>query len=170
MPNADTESLIPPEASAMVGQPMGDPVSGVVTLKELQRYAKAVDDLNPLYFEEEAAKAAGYRGIIAPPTYVAHVVVGHGNVADLRVDGIYRSGNRRGPNLRVKRVMFGGEDWEYREPVYAGDTITAQTRLKSLEQKAGTSGEPFVLMTTETTYTNQDGAVVAIALGRSIAR
>jgi acyl dehydratase len=72
-------------------------------------------------------------------------------------------------NLRVKRVMFGGEEWEFRAPAYVGDTITAQGRLKSLEEKEGGSG-PFVLMTTETTYTNQDGEVVALSRGRSIAR
>ena len=58
---------------------------------------------------------------------------------------------------------------ELLEPVFAGDTITSETRLKSLEEKSGGSG-PFVLQMTETTYTNQDGAVVARAVGRSIAR
>jgi len=71
--------------------------------------------------------------------------------------------------LNMKRVMFGGEEWEFLEPVFAGDTITSETRLKSLEEKSGGSG-PFVLQMTETTYTNQDGAVVARAVGRSIAR
>ena len=165
-----TTSLIPPESLAMVGEPIGEPVSGTITLKESQRYAKAVDDLNPLYFDEDAAKAAGYRTLIAPPTFLAHVVVGHGNVADLREDGIYRrGGSGRGINLRVKRVMFGGEEWDFLEPAYVGDTITAQTRLHSLEQKDGGSG-PFVLQTTETTYTNQDGVTVARARGKSIAR
>jgi acyl dehydratase len=44
----------------------------------------------------------------------------------------------------------------YHAPVYAGDGITAETRLASLEEKTGGSG-PFVLMTTETRYTNQSG-------------
>ena len=162
-------SLIPAEAFAMVGEPLGAAVSGTITLKESQRYAKAADDLNPLYFDEDAAKAAGYRTLIAPPTFIAHVVVGHGNVADLREDGIYGGRGGRRINLRVKRVMFGGEEWDFLEPAYVGDTITAQTRLHSLEQKEGGSG-PFVLQTTETTYTNQAGVVVARARGKSIAR
>jgi hypothetical protein len=53
--------------------------------------------------------------------------------------------------------------------VHVGDTITAATRLASLEEKTGGSG-PFVLATTETTYTNQANEVVAIARGRRIAR
>ena len=65
--------------------------------------------------------------------------------------------------------MFGGEDWDFLEPVLAGDTITSETRLKSLDEKSGSSGA-FVLQMTETTYTNQHGRLVARAIGRSIAR
>ncbi len=53
-------------------------------------------------------------------------------------------------------MLYGGEEWEYRADVHAGDTITAETRLASLAEKSGGSG-PFVLVTTETTYTNQNG-------------
>lgn len=170
MSDAASEGLIPPETQAMVGQLLGQPVSGTITLKEAQRYAYAVDDLNPVYFDEEAARAAGYRGLIAPPTFVAHVAVQHRPVATLRVDGIYGGGGgRRGVQLRVKRVMFGGEEWDFVSPACVGDTITAETRLKAVEEKHGGSG-PFVLQTVETTYTNQHGEVVARARGLSIAR
>ena len=46
------------------------------------------------------------------------------------------------------------------ETVYMGDTITAESRLLSLDEKDGGSG-PFVLTTRQTTFTNQDGRVVA---------
>jgi acyl dehydratase len=161
-------SLIPPESLALIGEPLGVPVSATITAKDSQRYAKAVDDLNPLYFDEAAAKAAGYRTIIIPPTYLTYATASDGTLADVREDGLYRSGSRS-VSLRVKRVMFGGEEWDFLEPACVGDTITAQARLKSLEQKEGASG-PFVLMTTETTYTNQDGVTAARARGKSIAR
>ena len=168
MADAPATSLIPPESYAMLGEPLGDPVTGMISIKDAQRYAKAADDLNPLYFDEAAAKAAGYRTIIAPPTYLTYALATDRTVADLRVDGLYRGGGRNVP-LSVKRVMFGGEEWDFLAPAYGGDTITAQARLKTLEQKDGGSG-PFVLMTTETTYTNQDGTVIARARGKSIAR
>ena len=86
----------------------------------------------------------------------------------MRTDGLYYGDGRR-IALNVKRVMFGGEEWDFVEPVCAGDTITSQTWLKDLEEKSGGSG-PFVLQKTETVYTNQDGQVVARARGLSIAR
>lgn len=56
--------------------------------------------------------------------------------------------------------MFGGEEWDFLEPVCVGDEITATTRLAALDQKDGSKG-PFVRQVTETTYVNQDGHTVA---------
>lgn len=164
---AERESLIPPETMAMVGQPLGEPVSAEITAKEAQRYAQAAGDLNPMYFDEEAAKAAGYRSTIAPPTFVAYAVVQGRPLEQLRGDGLFRGGER--VPLRTRRVMFGGEEWDFLAPACAGDVITAETRLKSVEQKQGSSG-PFVLMTRETTYSNQRGEVVARARQVGISR
>ena len=44
-------------------------------------------------------------------------------------------------------------------PIYPGDTLTAVTHIANIEEKTGRSGR-FVLMTSETTYTNQHGDVV----------
>lgn len=152
----------------MIGQPLSEPVTGTITARDARRFALAAGDLNPLYFDEAAALDAGYRTTLVPPVFLAWSLTPPRPLEDVRVDGLYRGEGKR-VTLNVKRVMFGGEEWEFLEPVFAGDTITSVTRLKSLEEKAGGSG-PFVLQMTETTYTNQDGAVVARAVGRSIAR
>jgi N-terminal half of MaoC dehydratase len=47
--------------------------------------------------------------------------------------------------------------------------VSAETRLAALDQKEGSKG-PFVYITRETTYTNQDGAVVARTRQIGIAR
>ena len=163
-----TTPLIPDETRAMIGQRLSEPVSGVITAAAAQRFALAADDLNPLYFDEAAAKSAGYRTTLVPPVFLAWSLNPPRPVSQVREDGLYRGEGKR-VSLNVKRVMFGGEEWEFLAPLYAGDTYTSETRLKSLEEKSGGSG-PFVLQMTETTYTNQDGTVVARATGRSIAR
>lgn len=163
-----TSPLVPPETRALVGQALGEPVSAVVTRREAQRYARAVGDLAPIYFDENAARAAGYAGLVAPPTFVAHVVVEGSTLEHLRRDGLWSD---RGPRLRlgVSRTMFGGEEWEFRVPVVVGDTITAQRRLGAIEEKEGRSG-PFVLLHYETTFTNQRDEVVAVSRLVGIAR
>jgi acyl dehydratase len=162
------QQLVPPETKAMVGQPLGDAVTAVVTRRESQRYARAVGDLSPIYFDEDAARAAGYDGLVAPPTFVGHVVVEGSTLDDVRVDGSWAA---TGPKVRlgVARSMFGGEEWEFNGPVLVGDTITAQRRLGAVEEKVGRSG-PFVLLHYETTFTNQRDEVVAVSRLVGIAR
>ncbi len=163
-----TEELIPAEARAMIGELLSAPLTATITAKEAQRFAMAAEDLNPLYFDDGAARAAGYERTLVPPIFLAWSLAPARPPSQVRVDGLYRGEGRR-VSLNVKRVMFGGEEWEFLEPIYAGDTITSETRLKSLEEKTGGSGA-FVLQMTETTYTNQHSKVVAKAIGRSIAR
>jgi acyl dehydratase len=163
-----TSSLIPDETRAMIGQLLSEPVSGTISASQAQRFALAADDRNPLYFDEDAARAAGYRTTLIPPVFLAWSLNPPRPVSEVRGDGLYRGEGKR-VTLNVKRVMFGGEEWQFYAPLYAGDTYTSETRLKSLEAKTGSSGE-FVLQMTETTYRNQDGTVVAAAIGRSIAR
>jgi acyl dehydratase len=162
------DSLVPPEARALVDQPVGEPQSATISRRESQRYAWAAGDLNPIYFDEAAARAAGYDGLVVPPTLLGWIMEDGRPLDELREDGLYR-GRRQAIPLRVSRTMFGGQEWDFVAPILVGDTITAETRLKGLEEKSGSSG-PFVLTTQETTYTNQRGEVVARARVISIAR
>src|SRR5690349_6353165 len=123
-PLMTTESLIPAEARRMVGERLSEPITSTITANEAQRSALAADDLNPLYFDESAARAAGYRTTLVPPIFLAWSLAPARPVDQVRIDGLYRGDGRR-VTLNVKRVMFGGEDWEFLAPVFAGDTITS---------------------------------------------
>lgn len=151
-------SLIPPESLARVGEPLSDPVTVRIEQREAQRYAYAVGDENPVYFDEAAAHAAGYRTLTVPPTFITHAIVPPRPAGEMRTDGLYRDGT--GVRLEVSRMMFGGEEWDFLDDVCVGDVITATTRLAALDQKEGSKG-PFVRQVRETTYVNQDGATVA---------
>jgi acyl dehydratase len=161
-------SLIPPETRARIGQPLGGPVSTTIHAADAERFAYAAGDANPIYFDDDAARAAGYRARVVAPGFLVWALEPPRPLAALREDGLPRDA---GPPLRllVSRVLYAGEDWEYGAPVHVGDTLRAETRLAALEEKTGGSG-PFVLATTETTYTNQSGEVVAVLRGRRIAR
>ena len=69
------ESLIDDAARAMVGREL-DRAEGVVTQREFQRWAAAVGDRNPLYFDREYARAHGYPDLVMPPMYLQHVPAG----------------------------------------------------------------------------------------------
>jgi len=50
----------------------------VVEPFQLRLFAKAIGETNPIYLEEEAAKAAGYRNMLAPPTFANDLPGGSG--------------------------------------------------------------------------------------------
>jgi len=58
------------------------------------------------------------------------------------------------------RSLAGGNTYEVIAPVYIGDVLTTSERLVAIDERQGRSG-PLVITTTETTYTNQRGALVA---------
>ena len=104
-------------------------------------YAKALGETNPLYLDEEAAKAGPYGTIIAPPLFY--------NILSLR------------PGLDPK-VNFGttgfdaGQHVEFFEPIRAGDTISAKTQVADVYAKTGRTGT-MVFTVRRTTFTNQNG-------------
>ncbi|MGH2586886.1 MAG: FAS1-like dehydratase domain-containing protein, partial [Dehalococcoidia bacterium] len=122
------ESLITDEARAQIGK-VTRRASGVVYLKDAQRWAAAAGDRNPIYFDDDAAKAAGYKGIVTPPMFLPHVLHGVADLSTLREVGIPGGdGGRSRIPLKVSRMVYGGEEFEFFLPVYPGDTITAEGR------------------------------------------
>ena len=162
-----SSSLIPSESLARVGEVLAGPVTVPIDRREAQRYAYAVGDENPLYFDEKAAHAAGYRTITVPPLFITHALVLPKPASTLREDGLYE--DTTSVQLEVSRMMFGGEEWDFIEPVCVGDEITATTRLADLDQKEGSKG-PFVRLVRETTFVNLDEQVVARSRQIGIAR
>ncbi len=50
--------------------------TGEVNRRDWQRWAAAVGDHNPLWFDPEYARAQGYRDIICPPLYLQYAILG----------------------------------------------------------------------------------------------
>lgn len=163
-----TTSLVPPEVAARVGT-VAATASGEVYRREWQRWAVAVEDHNPLWFDPEAARAAGYDDVVAPPLYVQYAVLGVTPLDKLRADGSsgVASGNLTFPG--APRRMAGGESTTFHLPCYDGDEITMVRTIESIVDKQGRSGA-FVLVSWHTTYTNQRDQLVAEADTSMIAR
>jgi acyl dehydratase len=78
--------LVTDETRAMVGTVTGR-AEGRVDKRDFQRWAAAVNDRNPLYFDVGFARACGYRDVIAPPLYVQNSALGVADLGRLRPDG-----------------------------------------------------------------------------------
>src|SRR3954451_21661293 len=87
--------------------------------EKIREYANAVGEANPVHHDPEAARAAGFRNVVAPPMFcVVYSAPAVGPGIPDRELGIH-----------LAAMVQGGEEFAWREPVCAGDTITTQAKL-----------------------------------------
>ena len=67
------ESIITDEMRAAIGKE-SDPVTYEVDNTGCRQFARAVGYTDPIFYDEEAAKARGYRAIVAPAGFIGHPV------------------------------------------------------------------------------------------------
>jgi acyl dehydratase len=149
-----TEPLITDEARALIGKET-ETFLGEISLRDCQRYAMAVGDLNPLYFDEDYARNSAYKGLIAPPNMLTAVRAWGAGApeSELAPDGVVDLPEEKLP-IRLSRRMAGGQDLQFHAPVRPGDRITRRGGIVSLEEHSGRSGS-FVVMVREDRYFNE---------------
>jgi acyl dehydratase len=163
------DALITAQARARIGAEIARS-TGTVSKKEFQRFAAAVGDHNPLYFDRAYAQRHGYRDVVAPPMFLPYAVQGVVSLMDLRQDGTPCDDLLRDiPLPACRRRMAGGETWRFEEPIYDGDVITAIRCIEDIREKQGRSGG-FVLILVRTTYLRSDQRLVAQSVTSHIAR
>jgi acyl dehydratase len=109
-----------------------EPVLHEVEKGQIRRFADALGDPSPLAQDEAAAKAAGYPGLVAPPTFPVSL-----------------TGNERfrhSLDLGTRSMLLGEQAIELTRPIFAGDRITVVTRVADVQERAGASGPSDVLV------------------------
>ena len=71
------------------------------------------------------------------------------------------------PSRPLKRILNGGTEIEYFGDICAGDVLTARSKIADFQERKGSIGTMLITVT-ETTYTNQDGKLVASMRGTGI--
>ncbi len=136
----------------------GDGIVMEVEKGAIKRYADAIGDYNPLYWDEEYARESGFDAIVAPPGFFGWPVSWDGPMPILvplmaeMMDTIIKAG--------YGSILDGGIDYEFLRPVRAGDVLTAISRIASITEREGKSGK-ILFSIVETTYVNQDNELVA---------
>jgi acyl dehydratase len=105
------------------------PVSTEVEKGAIRRLAEALGETNPIYFEESAARQAGYRHVVAPPTFPM-------TLAPASVPGL---------RLPAAGVLHGEQRFVYGEPICAGDVIAVRAWLEDVKARKGQRGTMTVL-------------------------
>jgi acyl dehydratase len=131
-----------------------EPATFEVEADRIRAYAEAVHEDNPVYHDAGAAKEAGFRDQVAPPMFA-----------------VVYSAPAMGPPIMetigdgLPRMVHGGQEFVWGEPVCAGDTITTEATVKEIYEKDGKAFYVF-----ESVSKNQDGQEVVRATWTNIVR
>ena len=123
--------------------------------EKIKEFAYAVGEDNPVYFDREAAQAAGFRDVPAPPMFA--VVYSAGGVGPAILDPEV--------GMNFMAMVHGGQEFVWGEPVCSGDTISTTAEVKDISEKDGKGFYVF-----ESVSTNQDGQEVVRGTWTNIVR
>jgi acyl dehydratase len=143
-----------PVSTAAVGKQYPATVYAVGREK-IREYARAVGETNPLHLDVEAARAAGYADLVAPPMFA--VVYCGPALTPVLFD----------PDVAMDfaRMVHGGQEFRWGELVVAGDEIATTVTVKSIEER-----ERMGFYVFESVSTNQDAAEVCVGTWTNIVR
>jgi acyl dehydratase len=114
---------------------------------KIRELCMAIGDDNPIFFDREAAKHAGYSDTPAPLTFAT--VMNFWGYPE-----IWERMKEMG--IDVKRLLHAKEEYEYMSPVYPGDVITGTVSVDSMRDGA------MGMVTFKSVYT-REGEDVLIA-------
>ena len=143
---------------ASIGQE-SQPWTYEITTTSVRAFARGVGYTDPVYFDEAAAKSAGYRSLPAPPTYLGTAVFIPGQSDD--TFSTPRTGQPRVEH-GLKNVLDGGTEIEYHEDICAGDTLTVVIKVADLRVKESKALGKMLFVFTQTSHTNQHGKLAAL--------
>lgn len=135
--------VYPPVAPYLVGR------------DKVREFARAVFAGHPVHTDPQAARAAGYADVVAPPTFP--IVVTEATLRQLLDDA--------DAGVDFTRVVHGDQRFTFSRPIVAGDELTATMTITSVKSIGGHS-----MVTAESSIVDSAGAHVVTATSTLVVR
>ncbi len=133
----------PPTAPYLVGR------------ETVRAFARAVQSTDPLSLDVDAARAAGYADVVAPPTFP--IVIQQTTLEQLLAD--------EDAGVDFARVVHGDQRFTFSRPIVAGDELVGTMTVTSVKTLGGNA-----MVTSESVITDLDGAHVVTATSALVVR
>lgn len=133
----------------LTGRVYAAPQSYEVTRGKIREFATAIGDTNAFYLDPQAAAAAGYPDVIAPPTFP--IIVDMEGISQAAIDPEL--------NLDFARVVHAAQQFRYSRPLHAGDVVSTVTRIADIKVLGRNE-----VITLESEITDTSGAHVVTAV------
>ncbi|MBA8827060.1 acyl dehydratase [Saccharopolyspora lacisalsi] len=95
--------------------------------EKIREFVAAIGESSPLCTDPEAAKAAGYPDVIAPPTFAV--------LLSMPAQDILTGDPQLG--LDYSRVVHGQQDFVHHRPIRAGDELVTVVHVDDIKTRAG---------------------------------
>jgi acyl dehydratase len=127
----------------------------LVGREKIREFAAAIGATDAEYHDPEAARAAGYPDVVAPPTFPVVVTMAASRqiIADPAL------------GLDYSRVVHGDQKFAYTRPVVAGDSLVC---VNTVDEVTSRGGHDF--LTTRTEVTTEAGEPVVTVWSKLVQR
>ena len=95
--------------------------------EKIREFAEAIGDDNAVYRDPDAARAAGYPDLVAPPTFAMILV--------LRTQEELINDPKLG--LDYRRMVHGSQSFNHHRPITAGDELAATLHVDGIRAMGG---------------------------------
>lgn len=144
MVNPDVQGRVyPPTQPYLVGR------------EKVREFARAVLSESPIHHDPDAARAAGFADVVAPPTFA--VTVQEATLAQLLADDE--------AGVDFTRVVHGDQRFTHTRPIVAGDELTATLTIAAVKQLGGHS-----MITASSAIVDAAGEHVVTAISTLVVR
>ncbi|MCC6377059.1 MAG: MaoC family dehydratase N-terminal domain-containing protein [Microbacteriaceae bacterium] len=139
----------------LVGRQFPAAAPYLVGREKVREFANAVFSQNPINLDLDAARAAGYSDLVAPPTFP--IVVQERTLAQLLAEP--------DAGIDFTRVVHGDQRFSYTRPIVAGDELTATLAVTSVKSLGGHN-----MVTSESVIVDAEGKHVVTAISTLVVR
>jgi acyl dehydratase len=99
-------------------------VKNIVERGAVKKFAEAIGDLNPIYWDEGKGKKSRYKTNIAPPTFPR----------------VFDYGVIDGLNLPSKGLIHGEQTFHYERPLLVGEEVICYSKVEDYYERKGSIG------------------------------
>lgn len=151
------EVVLTDEQKSQIGKP--EQWTYEVTTTGVRGFARGVGYQDRVYYDTDAAAAAGYDALPAPPCYLGTPVYIPGEVDETFSVPAIASPSPHAFGLQ--NVLDGGTQTTYTRPLVAGDVLIGTHQISDLTPKQSRSLGAMLVVTSQSDYRDASGELVA---------
>jgi len=147
----DDEALDLSDVHRWLGRSLGgEQLREPVSITDVRRWVQAMQNPNPVHFDEPFARQSSFGAVVAPQSFVVACAVRHGITPSIQ------------GTIHGSHQLNVGDEWWFSEPrVEIGEHVVSKRTALDVRTTTTKFAGPTAFQRGDTTYVNLDGKVLA---------